>query len=424
MRRVAAALVLALMAPPAMAQGTLVARFSETSFREPTFVVSQPSYVGVFEVLDGAKVVQRFPRVEAQASWILPAGESRLGDLDVVLGRVTDAPGTRTVFWNGGGYGNYPVAQGARTTARTLILVAASRPLRAGPSAEFPARYAEAWARTDSTAAREVRTLEALLAVVKPEGAAEVATERTTLWVTDYREFRGAGVSIAANDPVPYVGTGACSGYNVGVITTYSQELACGAQPVWMGGGWATSFGAGYVPYFPIFTTVPTAPPSASPAPGQPPVGVFPGTRVTPTGPFGGSPSARVTRVPEPPVQQVPAYRTVYWSGGIAGTPVTGTGPLAGPGAPAVGGGGGPGGEGRGGVSHVAPVMGAPMPALPMAPRQSAPSAAPAIAGGHPAGGVLPGQPVAVAAPRGGAGAAPAKPGAPSAAAAPAPVKK
>ncbi|MBI3789328.1 MAG: hypothetical protein HY275_00415 [Gemmatimonadetes bacterium] len=418
MRRVVSFAFAVTVALPLGAQGSLVARFSESQLREPTFVVSRSAYVAVFEVLDGGRVVQRFPRVEAQARFALPAGESLLSDLDIPLGRVTEAPGSRTVFWSGGRYGTRPVAYGSAPAARTLVLVASTSPLRVGPSAEFPALFRGAFEKSDSTRSRDDRTVATIAELVRPEGAADVATELTTMWLTDYREFRGAAASIASGDPLPSNGiAGGCGGYNIGVLTTYSQELACGAyQPVWMGGGWSYSFGAGYVPYFPIFfvPTRTTANPGSRP---NTTVGVLPGQRVTPTGPFGGSANPRITRVAEPPVEEIPQARIVRWNGGIAGAPMTG-GPAVGSG-PALGAGGGGGGPATraGGTSGFAPIIGAIMPSLPPGappPAHAGPVAtsAPVLAapaGAHPVTGAP-------------ASRGPAPAGAPKPGAAPAPV--
>ena len=399
MRRVLSMVVTVLVVAPVGAQGTLVARFSESQFREPTFVVSQAAYVGIFEVLDGGRVAQRFPRVEAQGRFALPAGETALSFLDVNIGRVTETPGTRTVFWTGGGYGNRPVAAGAASTARTLILVASTSPLRMGPSAEFPELFQKSLARADSTLSRDKRTVAAVVAAVQPEGEAQVTTEITTLWVTDYREFRGAGVSIAANDPLPYLHGGAtCGGYGIGVLTTYSAELACGREPIWMGGGWSYGFGAGFVPFLPTYylpgthNRAPTAPNA------PPPVGVFPGQRLPSPGPQGGG----VTRVADGPIEQVPALRRVYWSGGIAGAPAL---PASGGGSADPVGGGGGGGAGRpaGFVRGEAPMLPSPIshaPASAGPPSHPAPVNAPVLVGvvRPPVG---PAHPVAAAPPPG-----------------------
>lgn len=371
MRHVLTLAVTFVSALSAGAQSALVARFSESQWREPTFVVSRAAYIGVFELLDGGRIAQRYPRVEAQNEFALPPGETALSYLDVRIGRLTDSPGTRTVFFNSGGYGARPVASGGAPMAHTLILVASSAPLRIGPSSEFPAIAAKMLASTDSALSRHDRAVAAVLAAVRPAAAdADVATEVSTMWAAEYKEFRGMGRSIAAGDPLPgrrggyreagYGGegysSGACGGYGVGVLTTYSAEFACGREAVWMGGGWAYDIGAGYVPYLPTYWRGRRAPTTA--APENKPVGVFPGQRVTPTGPQGGG-----VRVPEPPVEQVPAMRG-RWTGSIAGAAEV---PVSQPAAPMGSGGGGGGGQaapvGRhyyGGPSGIAPTPGAP----------------------------------------------------------------
>lgn len=427
MRHVLTLAAIVAAAEIAGAQGTFVARFSESQWREPTFVVSRPAYVGVFELLDGGRIAQRYPRVEAQNEFALPAGETALSYLDVPIGRLTDAPGTRTVFFNSGGYGARPVATGAAPMAHTLILVASSAPLRIGPSAEFPALAAKQLAATDSSLSRHDRALAAVLALVRPaSGDAQMATEVSTLWSIDYKEYRGLGRSIAAGDPLPgtynryreggYGGdgyrSGACGGYGIGVITTYSSEYACGREAVWMGGGWAYDIGAGYVPYLPIYFRNRRSPGSTTPE--NKPVGVFPGQRVTPTGPQGGG-----VRVSEPPIEQVPALRG-RWTGSIAGA---GEMPMA-PASPAAMGGGG----GGGGGGHAMPTAQRYSGPVFVAPASASPPARPLAAGGATqVAGPTPilVAPAAAPAPVGGKGVAPAGNAAhPAARPAPAPVKK
>ena len=377
-----AALVAAI---PVGAQGTLMAKFSEGQWREPTFVVSRAAHVAVFELLDGGRIAQRYPRVEAQNEFALPAGETPLSYLDVNIGRLTQEPGTRTVFFNAGGYGVRPVANASAPTAHTMILVSSTAPLRIGPSAEFPAIAAKELEAIDASTERKARALAAVLAAVRPAGSAEVASDVVTMWSVDYREFRGAGTSIAAGDPLPgthwggyreggYYSAGGCGGYGIGVITTQSPEFACGREAVWMGGGWAYDIGAGYVPYLPFYYGDGGRRAPSAPTIENKPYGVFPGSRLTPTGPQGG-----VVRAPEPPVEQVPAMRG-RWGGSIAGSGEVPMGTPVG----ALNNGGGGGGE----APHAAPTVSrysGPIFVAPSAPPARAPQGSGAVAVSTPA---------------------------------------
>ena len=321
MRRILPFVACMLAALPLGAQVALLARFSESQWREPTFVVSQAAYVGVFELLDGGRIVQRFPRAEAQGFFALPAGETPLTYLDVNVGRVTEPPGSRTVFWNGGTYGTRPVASGGRPTARTLMLVASATPLRVGPSSEFPALARAALDSVDRALGSRERALAAVLAVVRPSGEADVASDVQTLWFVSYPEAHGMARSLAADDPVMYRGT--CD-----VVSSASNACGTSLEHGGMphdgygssygssyGGGWGWGWLPYYVPYFP--TAMPRMAPTRPMTPVT--VGVLPGQRVTPMGPQGGGPSRGVVQLPDGPVEQVPALRTVRWNGPIAG---------------------------------------------------------------------------------------------------------
>ena len=315
MRRIVSLVLACWSTAPLAAQGRMLARFSEAQWREPTFVVDRAAYVAIFEVLDGGRVAQRYPRVEAQGAFALPAGETLLSDLDVNVGRMTEPPGSRTVFWSGGSYGTRPVATGSAPTARVLVLVASPAPLRVVPSSEFPALFQQSLAGTDSSLERRARTVAAIVAAVRPTADAEVATDIATMWLVSYHEFRGAGRSLAAGDPISRGAGCETGGYGIGILTTYSLEAACGPEfaHAQLNGSW----GFGWAPFYPVYYTQPRRSPAAPTVPVT--IGVRPGQRVTPTGPFGGG-GPGVVRVAEPVVEQLPALRTVRWSGPIAGT--------------------------------------------------------------------------------------------------------
>lgn len=280
--------------PAAAQERTLIARFSETRWREPTFVVSRASYVALFEIIADARVRQLYPRGMAAAATLLPAGETPLAMLDVSVGRLVDAPGVRTVFWQGGSYAQRHAPVSAVTEARTFLLVASVEPLTIGLPSEFGATFAGALARVDNALPSQVRTVQAVVAAVHPaSAAAEVTSELQSMWLSSNPSLHGSVASIGATDPYDSgLGCDALYPYGYAAITTYSSLRGCPEAylPIWLGYGW---WGAGGV----VFVPAPTPGPARPPAFGAPPT--VPGT--------GPHVSARVRRLgKEWPVEEVP----------------------------------------------------------------------------------------------------------------------
>ena len=255
-------------APLAAQERSLVAVFSETQWREPTFVVSRASYVGVFELVGGTRVVQLYPRGDAAARTALPAGETPLAMLDVNLGRLIDAPGVRTVFWQNGTFDQRHMPVSSVTDARTLLLVASTSPLAVGLPSEFPARHARALLAVNSALPPQVRAVQAAMAAVHPAlTGAELASDLQTMWLSSNPELRGSVASIGARDPYDSgLGCDAIYPYGYAAFTTYSSMRGCPDAfiPVW-GYGW-------WVPAYPVFFTPRPAAPPATPTYGVPPV--------------------------------------------------------------------------------------------------------------------------------------------------------
>lgn len=289
---------LAVMAavPAAAQERSLVARFSETRWHEPTFVVSRAAYVGVFELLGGTRVVQLYPRGEAAAATALPAGETPLAMLDVNIGRVTGAPGVRTVFWQNGSYDQRQAPSSGVTEARTLLLIASDQPLAVGLPSEFRARFPRALAAIDSALPPQVRAVQATMAAVYPALAtADLASDLQTMWLASSPAFHGSVASIGANDPYDNgLGCDAIRPYGYAAVTTYSSMIGCPEPyiPLW-GYGW-------WIPGIPVyFPVTPRA------VPNGPTIGVFP---VSPT-------SSRVRHVADKaPIEQVPALTSSAFS--------------------------------------------------------------------------------------------------------------
>ena len=287
--------LLVVAAPAAAQERTLVARFSETQWREPTLVVSQASYVALFEIVADSRVRQLYPRGMAAAATLLPAGETPLAMLDVSIGRLVDAPGVRTVFWQGGSLGQRHAPMSATTDARTFLLVASVEPLTVGLPSEFGAAFGAALARVDNALPSQVRTVQAVVAAVHPlNGAADVASELQSMWLSSNPALHGSVASIGANDPFNSgLGCDALYPYGYAAITTYSSMRGCPEAylPIWLGYGW---WGAGGVVFVPARVT----PGARPPVYGVPPT--VPGT--------GPHVSARVRHVgKEWPIEELPA---------------------------------------------------------------------------------------------------------------------
>ena len=288
------ALVVLAAAAPLAQERTLVARFSATQWREPTFVVSRAAYVALFEIVTDLQVRQLYPRGSAAAATRLPAGETPLAMLDVNVGRLVEAPGVRTVFWQGGSYGQRRAPESAVTDARTFLLVASDEPLTLGLPSEFGAAFDVALARVDSTLPGSVRTVQAVVAAVHPASrTADVASELETMWLAWNPALRGAAASIGANDPYNSgLGCDAIYPYGYAAFTTYASMRGCPEPyiPVWFGHGW----GYGGV----VFVPAPRSGGGRAPIIGVPP-------NAPATAPHL---SARVRRLDKQwPIEQVPA---------------------------------------------------------------------------------------------------------------------
>ena len=274
---VIASLVLAGALPLGAQERTLDAGFSRTAYAEPTFFVSRAAYVAVFELVGGDRVVQRYPRVEAQAATALPAGETTLAWLDVNLGRIADAPGTRTVFYRSGmaaSSGGFPTRA---PTARTMLLIASTQRLKVGASVDFLARFRDALDRQPAGRDVQDRALAAVVDVVRPDdAAAELVTSLETMWVVAFPEFRGAALSAYANESYGYGSAcDAIAPFGYAAYATWTNTVGC-PDP--------------YVGYFPggVFFFLPRLPFPHGPyadVPRDPrPTGPVPGTPVPPRG--------------------------------------------------------------------------------------------------------------------------------------------
>jgi hypothetical protein len=229
MRHFIAASLIAAGAIPLGAQDrAFSAGFSQSAYAEPTFFISREAYVAVFEVLAGDRVVQRYPRVEAQAAATLPAGESTLAWLDVNLGRIVEAPGTRTVFYrdDASASAGFPARA---AIARTMILVASTERLRIGASADFLARFRDAYGRLPAGPDEQDRTVAAVTEVARPDDpGAEVVTKVQTMWVVSYPEFRSAATSAYANDAYGYGSAcDAIAPWGYAAYATWTNTVGC-----------------------------------------------------------------------------------------------------------------------------------------------------------------------------------------------------
>ena len=276
---VVASLVFAAALPLGAQERTLDARFSQTAYAEPTFYVNRAAFVAVFEILGGDRVVQRYPRVEAQAATALPAGETALAWLDVNIGRVTDAPGTRTVFYRDGQATSGAGFPARAATARTMLLVASTQRLNVGASADFLPRFREALDRQPAGRDGQERVLAAVTQVVRPDDAGvEFVTYVETMWVVGFPEFRNSAVSAYANESYGYGSAcDAIAPFGYAAYATWTDTSGCPSP---------------FVAYFPgyLFFALPRHPFGYGPYAYSPrdrgPIGVAPAGPV----PFGGSP--------------------------------------------------------------------------------------------------------------------------------------
>ena len=239
-------LVMLVAAPSAAQERSLVARFSATQWREPTFVVSRASYIALFEMVSATQVRQLYPRGMAAAATRLPAGETPLAMLDVSIGRIVEAPGVRTVFWQGGDFGQRHVPASEAIDARSFLLVASTEPLVVGMPSEFAGAFAVALSRVDSALPAQVRAVQAVVAAVHPASkTAEVASELETMWLAANPSLRGAATSIGANDADgAAIGCEAIYPYGYAAVTTYASTRGCpdAFVPLWFDfGGWGTT---------------------------------------------------------------------------------------------------------------------------------------------------------------------------------------